>query len=152
MAIGDEGTLNVDFVFHRPDGSSWGDLAESMDRLFESVGLNAPGMKQRDRITLHSLRHTFASWLTIAGVPLRRVQQLLGHKSIVTTERYSHLGANGHRSYYAQLAKAVSGGFVTTLVTSPSTEKQHNVPQVVENLGGGAATRTPDLGIMRPSL
>jgi len=53
--------VDVDFVFHRPDGSCWGDLADSMDALFVAVGLNAQGTKRRDRITLHSLRHTFAA-------------------------------------------------------------------------------------------
>lgn len=40
----------------------------------------------------HDLRHTFASRLVMAGVPLRAVQTLLGHKRIETTLRYSHLG------------------------------------------------------------
>jgi integrase len=43
----------------------------------------------------HDLRHTFASRLVMAGVPLRAVQILLGHKRMETTLRYSHL-AEGH--------------------------------------------------------
>ena len=39
----------------------------------------------------HDLRHTFASRLVMAGVPLRTVQVLMGHKSIETTLRYAHL-------------------------------------------------------------
>jgi integrase len=39
----------------------------------------------------HTLRHTFASWLRLAGVPLDRIQYWLGHASIVTTEKYAHI-------------------------------------------------------------
>ena len=40
---------------------------------------------------IHDLRHTCASWLVSAAVPLRVVQEMLGHSSIQMTERYAHL-------------------------------------------------------------
>jgi integrase len=42
------------------------------------------------RFTFQDLRHTFASNLVMKGVDLATVQELLGHKSIIMTKRYSH--------------------------------------------------------------
>ncbi|MFD5599220.1 tyrosine-type recombinase/integrase [Leucobacter sp. NPDC058333] len=41
---------------------------------------------------IHDLRHTYASNLIQAGLPIERVRLLLGHVSIITTQRYAHLG------------------------------------------------------------
>lgn len=42
----------------------------------------------------HVYRHTFASHLVMRGVPIRTVQELLGHSSIQQTMRYAHLAPN----------------------------------------------------------
>jgi integrase len=55
-----------------------------------AAGLNT-GRERLDYITWHSLRHTFASRLVMAGVPLKTVSALLGHSSTLQTERNSHL-------------------------------------------------------------
>ncbi len=54
-------------------------------------GINPPGVDFSEKVTFHSLRHTFCSWLTMAGTPLSVVSQSVGHKSEAMTKRYSHL-------------------------------------------------------------
>jgi integrase len=44
----------------------------------------------------HSLRHTAASWLVQAGVPLSEIQRLLGHSTPTMTNRYAHLAPGAH--------------------------------------------------------
>jgi len=46
------------------------------------------------KLHLHSLRHTFATWLVQEGVSIYEVQKLLGHSSISVTQVYSHLAAS----------------------------------------------------------
>jgi integrase len=50
--------------------------------------------KLEAKISFHSLRHTFASWLVQSGVGIYEVQKLLGHSSISVTQVYAHLSEN----------------------------------------------------------
>ena len=58
----------------------------SISRLVKSI-LRANGLDS-DRLTAHSLRHTAATTMINNGVELRRVQEVLRHKSVTVTERY----------------------------------------------------------------
>lgn len=53
---------------------------------------------QLRKIGWHALRHSFATELTFRGVPLPVVKELLGHSSITTTMRYSHVAPSALRS------------------------------------------------------
>ena len=49
----------------------------------------AAGVTERKRVTPHTLRHVFASELLHAGANLRQIQELLGHKHLDSTQRYT---------------------------------------------------------------
>ncbi|EHP37483.1 bacteriophage integrase [Cupriavidus basilensis OR16] len=52
---------------------------------------------------IHDMRHTCASWLVMAGVPLMVVKDLLGHSSVTVTERYAHLAPDQIQSAVQRL-------------------------------------------------
>lgn len=62
-----------------------------IDDLAKEAGLNR-------KITPHMFRHTFASILLENDIDIRFIQQLLGHSSIRTTERYTHVASSKLRS------------------------------------------------------
>ncbi len=62
-------------------------------RIWELVQEHAAAAGIPPGIGPHTLRHSFATHLVAGGVDLRHVQEMLGHASIATTQRYTHVDA-----------------------------------------------------------
>jgi len=72
-----------EWVFPNENDKPFGDIKTAFKAALRRAGI--------EDFRFHDLRHTFASHLVMNGAHLRTVQQLLGHKDIKMTMRYSHL-------------------------------------------------------------
>jgi integrase len=79
-------TANQKFIFESAEGSARKYSPGAFVRACKRCGIEG--------ITLHSLRHTFASRVVQAGLSLVEIQNLLGHASPITSLRYAHLAPN----------------------------------------------------------
>lgn len=81
----------TDLVFPDKNGNKIVQISDTFNRVVNELKLNEDVTDRRDKVTFHTLRHTYASMLVQAGVDIYHVKELLGHSSIALTERYSHL-------------------------------------------------------------
>lgn len=87
-------TRGVAFVFPGRDGRSPRTAAVAILRAMRDADLNRPDLVARmGSATIHSLRHTYATWLRQRGVDLDDVSALLGHSTLDMTMRYAHVGS-----------------------------------------------------------
>ena len=71
-------------------------LQRAVKRAVQEAGLAKPA-------TPHTLRHSFATHLLLAGYDIRTIQELLGHKDVATTMIYTHVLNKGGRGVFSPL-------------------------------------------------
>ena len=74
-----------EFVFSNKEGRQY-DFRKAYEAAVKKAGLKD--------CTFHTLRHSFASHMAMAGIDIYSIQKLLGHSSTSMTQRYAHLSDN----------------------------------------------------------
>ena len=100
------------YVFLNTKGDRLLDARDWFEPAVEKAGL--------EDYTWHCNRHTFASWLVMAGVDIRTVAQLMGHRTIQMTMRYAHLAPDHNQSAVDRLASFSREVVATKSATGPS--------------------------------
>jgi integrase len=80
-----------DYIFKAQNN---GDKINEISRTYRKIAnhlFNKKVNDPRQKVTFHTLRHSFASWLALQGESLITIRELLGHKSFAMTQRYAHL-------------------------------------------------------------
>lgn len=88
------------WVWATPNGRVYGSTSAAREVAGWDVELTRewqPGTAGIAPCTIHDLRHTFASWFLEDGGDIYELRRILGHASVTTTERYSHLSPDRWR-------------------------------------------------------
>ncbi|MBQ4566681.1 MAG: site-specific integrase [Desulfovibrio sp.] len=91
------GVNRESYVFPSSNGKTHMRISKTFARVVKELGLNDGIEDPRQKVVFHTLRHTFASWLSQRGTSLYSIQNLMGHSEYRMTQRYAHLNPEGMR-------------------------------------------------------
>jgi integrase len=81
-----------------PYSKAYQSVRTCFSQALADLKLNEGVTDSRQKVVIHTLRHTFASWHVQMGTPLYTVSKLMGHSSLKMTERYAHLAPDTQRA------------------------------------------------------
>ena len=104
------------FVFRNSgENDRMSQIPDSFMKAVNKLKLNDSIEDSRLKVVFHTCRHSFASWLVADGTDLFTVRELMGHKSIAMTARYSHLSPDTLRKAFNSLESARSQSKVISI-------------------------------------
>lgn len=118
------GGYHSDLLFAGRSGEAMSAKSSTFQRAVDAVGLNNTGRMirmpdgktvperitdARQKVVFHTLRHTYASWLAMAGERELSLADLLGHTSTAMTKRYTHLMENARRGTADKISSVFHG-------------------------------------------
>jgi integrase len=122
------------FVFTGPTGKPFSSIQGGFKSACKRAGISD--------FRFHDLRHTFASHLVMNGVDLATVKELLGHKTLIMTLRYSHLSQGHKKNAVETVGVLISGHQMDTKPDSAASSENLETTQVVDFNGAGSGCRT----------
>ena len=127
------------FVNHRGTGLTRQGLYKIVQRHADTAGL-------ADRMSPHTLRHTFATHLLAGGCDLRSLQEMLGHADIATTQLYTHLSADRLRDVYFDAHPRAEGALSESPRLPESAAVKRAFVIVIDACGAGELPDAADYG------
>ncbi|WP_299396021.1 site-specific integrase [uncultured Desulfovibrio sp.] len=111
-----------DLLFPARHGGRMTQVSDTFARAVDALGLNDSGedilsdgrkvrrkiKDRRQKIVFHSLRHTYASWLALAGEGQAMIAEMLGHSSLEMSRRYTHLMSEARQATAERISRIFS--------------------------------------------
>ena len=119
-----------DLVFCHPHTGNPYDASKLRERFYDAM--KAAGMKERcgreGGITFHSLRHTFGTRMAAVGVPMRTLQEWMGHRDFTTTLVYADFAPDpaGGAAFAERAFGGTHAATTSTPASEPSTREASN--------------------------
>lgn len=112
-----------EIVFRSTRGTPYRSFRSAFERSVRKASI--------EDVTFHSLRHTFASRLVMAGIDLPTVKELMGHKNINMTLRYTH-PSSGHQQHAVSALESF-GEKVPSISTTGDATQSPLSSQVIDS-------------------